>query len=94
MSQSVISETVCGQAKIIGTCTSWIRRYWHNPSSRQCEQFDYSGCGGNDNNFATMLECQDFCRDTTGWGNVFLLLQSEKTQLFESFCNVCSSVTV
>lgn len=62
----VCVETICEQAKIIGTCTSWVRRYWKNPATGECEQFQYSGCGGNDNNFKTQLACQTACRDTTG----------------------------
>lgn len=43
-----------------------MSRYWHNPATGECEQFQYSGCGGNDNNFKQQIDCQTACRDTTG----------------------------
>ena len=41
-------------------------RYFFNATSGQCQQFEYAeGCSGNGNNFETMQECQDTCRELT-----------------------------
>ena len=36
-------------------------RYFWNISSFACEEFEYSGCDANGNNFETMDECEDTC---------------------------------
>ena len=58
------SETVCAQPKQIGTCGQYVQRYWYNPITRDCEMFTFSGCQGNDNNFVSLLDCQNYCRNT------------------------------
>lgn len=41
-----------------------MKIYWGwDEGSRQCVQFQYSGCGGNDNRFETRLECEGICAD-------------------------------
>uniref|UniRef100_A0AC34QSG3 BPTI/Kunitz inhibitor domain-containing protein n=2 Tax=Panagrolaimus sp. JU765 TaxID=591449 RepID=A0AC34QSG3_9BILA len=49
--------------KRLGDCTSSVRRYWYNSATRQCEVFQYTGCQGNDNNFDSLLVCQQKCRN-------------------------------
>ncbi|XP_078486741.1 actinia tenebrosa protease inhibitors [Ciona intestinalis] len=36
-------------------------RYFHNPSMNRCELFYYVGCGGNTNNYRTLIECERTC---------------------------------
>ncbi|XP_076315965.1 uncharacterized protein LOC143228624 isoform X1 [Tachypleus tridentatus] len=49
-----------------GFCTDSRMNYYHNPTSGECKTFIYSGCGGNENNFFTLKECQETCVDKTG----------------------------
>ncbi|CAJ0578735.1 unnamed protein product, partial [Mesorhabditis spiculigera] len=56
------SQTLCTQPKRLGDCTQSVRRYWYNAATRQCEMFQYTGCQGNDNNFPTLLQCQQKCK--------------------------------
>lgn len=44
-----------------GTCNDDVHRFYYNTISQQCEEFSYSGCGGNQNNFRSFLECQKTC---------------------------------
>uniref|UniRef100_A0A914UKJ1 BPTI/Kunitz inhibitor domain-containing protein n=1 Tax=Plectus sambesii TaxID=2011161 RepID=A0A914UKJ1_9BILA len=57
-------QTVCSQPLRVGNCERSVRRYWYNAVTRDCEIFDFTGCQGNDNNFATLLDCQNFCRNS------------------------------
>ena len=36
-------------------------RYWFNVSSSLCEPFLFADCQQNDNSFATVESCQEFC---------------------------------
>uniref|UniRef100_A0A3P8YX10 Tissue factor pathway inhibitor n=1 Tax=Esox lucius TaxID=8010 RepID=A0A3P8YX10_ESOLU len=44
-----------------GGCSASIPRYYYNASSKMCEQFIYSGCGGSSNNFVSRQSCMDVC---------------------------------
>uniref|UniRef100_A0A914YYM5 BPTI/Kunitz inhibitor domain-containing protein n=1 Tax=Panagrolaimus superbus TaxID=310955 RepID=A0A914YYM5_9BILA len=56
-------QTICSQPLRVGDCTENVKRYWYNAVSRQCQMFEFTGCQGNDNNFDTILECQNFCKN-------------------------------
>lgn len=51
-------------------------RYWFNAATGQCESFQYSGCGGNSNNFRTQLDCQTACQGTTSLSNLLTYLRT------------------
>ncbi|KAL1238527.1 Uncharacterized protein TSPI_09039 [Trichinella spiralis] len=38
-----------------------VSRWHYNSGSKKCETFRYNGCDGNSNNFATRIDCQDYC---------------------------------
>ena len=44
-----------------GNCSMSIRRWYFNLKSQQCEEFVYTGCLGNGNNFASLFVCQEKC---------------------------------
>uniref|UniRef100_A0A183CQ96 Kunitz/Bovine pancreatic trypsin inhibitor domain protein n=1 Tax=Globodera pallida TaxID=36090 RepID=A0A183CQ96_GLOPA len=46
-----------------GNCGTYSNRWWFNAKTGNCEEFIYSGCQGNANNFESYKECQDYCRD-------------------------------
>lgn len=56
------AQSLCTQPKRLGDCTSAVRRYWYNSATRSCELFQYTGCQGNDNNFPSLVACQQRCR--------------------------------
>lgn len=47
-----------------GSCDEQTRRWYFNRGYGICVEFAYSGCDGNDNNFATKEECQNLCHDS------------------------------
>uniref|UniRef100_A0A224YLB7 Tissue factor pathway inhibitor n=1 Tax=Rhipicephalus zambeziensis TaxID=60191 RepID=A0A224YLB7_9ACAR len=59
---SVIKKPVaCYMKPDYGTCKRHLTRYFYNDSNYKCRTFDYSGCGGNGNNFDTRRECRYLC---------------------------------
>ena len=59
--ETATSLPVCHQPKEVGPCFALIRRWYHNLATRRCEEFSYGGCRGNQNNFASQRECEDYC---------------------------------
>lgn len=52
----------CNQPMVVGTCTTWISKWYYDSKKEQCEVFQYTGCGGNDNKFDSKAECEYHCR--------------------------------
>ncbi|XP_056154598.1 tissue factor pathway inhibitor 2 [Lampris incognitus] len=44
-----------------GRCAASIQRYYYNTATKKCEEFIYTGCGGNSNNFASNESCMEVC---------------------------------
>lgn len=63
---------MCEQPKNVGLCRAQMFRWFYNKDTHQCEKFVYGGCGGNDNNFETVEECERMCPDFVicPWVNV------------------------
>lgn len=51
----------CRQRPDAGDCAAVIPRWYFDEETRKCHRFIYSGCGGNQNNFATLQECEQDC---------------------------------
>jgi hypothetical protein len=75
-----IAELVCNQAVAAGstcfTSTTSITRYYFDPNTRQCSTFQYLGCDGNSNNFATNSECSNFCLSVINNGKCNFIIKS------------------
>ncbi|XP_041970064.1 papilin-like isoform X2 [Aricia agestis] len=48
-----------------GPCTMFEKRWAYDERLGTCYQFDYGGCGGNQNNFPTLEYCQHYCNAIT-----------------------------
>jgi hypothetical protein len=46
----------------VGDCDAAIPRFFFDTLKGVCAPFTYGGCGGNENNFETLSECDEACR--------------------------------
>lgn len=44
-----------------GYCRAKVQRYYFDIRRMKCTMFFWGGCAGNDNNFKSIEECNDFC---------------------------------
>ncbi|XP_034127329.1 kunitz-type serine protease inhibitor B6-like [Drosophila guanche] len=54
---------ICMQLRSYGNCHNRQERWYHDPWSKTCKVFYYSGCGGNYNRFISKDTCMEYCRD-------------------------------
>ncbi|KIH67360.1 Kunitz/Bovine pancreatic trypsin inhibitor domain protein [Ancylostoma duodenale] len=55
------SSPICYQPLKRGPCLGYLQRYGYDVKERKCVEFTYGGCGGNQNNFERMRECEFTC---------------------------------
>ncbi|KAH8347863.1 hypothetical protein KR084_001860, partial [Drosophila pseudotakahashii] len=53
----------CFLASNSGNCSENEVRWYYNSQLGLCDEFLYTGCGGNGNNYASEEECQRECHD-------------------------------
>ncbi|XP_014679388.1 PREDICTED: epithelial cell adhesion molecule-like [Priapulus caudatus] len=54
---------VCTQAPNPGPCDNNLQRWYYDTGAGVCSLFNYGGCGGNGNNFATLQGCLIRCQE-------------------------------
>lgn len=58
----IIYIELCMLSPDRGPCDAAIPMYFFDAAgSKQCEQFIYGGCQGNENKFSTHAECEQVC---------------------------------
>eukprot|EP00094_Tigriopus_californicus_P009415 TCALIF_09078-PA protein Name:"Similar to Ppn Papilin (Drosophila melanogaster)" AED:0.22 eAED:0.22 QI:0/0/0/0.5/1/0.75/4/0/1231 len=57
----VQAKKSCNLPKMQGPCEEKQAKWQFNSKSMSCEPFYYSGCGGNNNQFDSLQECQKSC---------------------------------
>ncbi|ESN96690.1 hypothetical protein HELRODRAFT_68139, partial [Helobdella robusta] len=55
------SVTTCNLPSEVGPCRDIQERWYFDTQMQKCLPFQYGGCEGNANNFATMDECSSSC---------------------------------
>ncbi|XP_053405140.1 carboxypeptidase inhibitor SmCI-like [Mercenaria mercenaria] len=82
----------CFLNKDKGDCNRSIKRYYYDQTTGFCREFNYTGCGGNLNNFFTLDKCYSRCvcsnKKAVGQGSkritrYFYNAETEKCQLFK-----------
>ncbi|GIY07736.1 papilin [Caerostris darwini] len=58
-------QDFCRLPQEIGPCAEFRERWFFDYENGQCHRFMFSGCGGNDNNFASFVECEKRCGKQT-----------------------------
>ena len=56
----------CFMAQDKGECDDYQARFFYDHTTGVCDQFLYSGCGGNQNRFRSSTECDSKCGDAQG----------------------------
>ncbi|KAM9486947.1 tissue factor pathway inhibitor a isoform 2-T2 [Clarias gariepinus] len=51
----------CALKKDEGPCKAIIPKFYFDIETGKCEEFEYGGCQGNENNFQSKEECETFC---------------------------------
>lgn len=64
----IIAEKPCMQPQTEGPCRANIPRFYFDLAKLKCLIFDYGGCQGNRNNFATESDCETHCRGLANTG--------------------------
>lgn len=57
----IICADSCLLPREQGTCDSQEARWFYDSNQERCVPFYYSGCGANENNFATRDDCERDC---------------------------------
>ncbi|XP_061443197.1 tissue factor pathway inhibitor 2 [Rhineura floridana] len=56
----------CYRPKDEGTCSASVPRFYYNAKTKTCQEFNYTGCGGNNNNFLNQRACLKACKNAQG----------------------------
>ncbi|XP_071820760.1 complement receptor type 2-like [Apostichopus japonicus] len=61
--QICLRQNFCLVPHVEGPCDKSVPRWAYDVGSKVCVPFNYSGCGGNENNFVTRDQCTQTCPD-------------------------------
>ncbi|XP_045191277.2 carboxypeptidase inhibitor SmCI-like [Mercenaria mercenaria] len=66
---------LCFLPNVFGNCNRYRTRYFYDTRLSRCVPFTYSGCGGNGNNFLSLLMCQRTCENDSKLSGLINTLQ-------------------
>lgn len=56
-----LAHSYCAYKADKGPCRAMLKKFFFNIFTRQCEEFIYGGCEGNENQFESLQECKEKC---------------------------------
>nr|CAD2164986.1 unnamed protein product [Meloidogyne enterolobii] len=56
------NPSICSQPLNKGNCGEALQRYFYDSESDRCRTFYFTGCGGNENKFETLIDCERICK--------------------------------
>ena len=56
-----------------GPCDNTNERYFYDYASKECKEFNYGGCHGNENNYISMFSCIWHCESKLSYWYVACL---------------------
>ncbi|KAL3085166.1 hypothetical protein niasHS_010235 [Heterodera schachtii] len=77
-----LSNECTGQAEA-GPCMAFAERWHFDEKARHCAPFNYSGCGGNGNNYASEEACKQRCETEIKCSGTELPLKDSSGQLVQ-----------
>ncbi|KFD57847.1 hypothetical protein M514_01080 [Trichuris suis] len=66
--QCYATDDICNLPVSQGPCDEILMRWYYNRGTKQCEEFVYGGCEGNENNFLTKEQCEATCTSSGNGG--------------------------
>ncbi|XP_061384586.1 papilin isoform X3 [Danaus plexippus] len=60
---SVYEQEICTLPALTGECADYTQRWFFDTTKQRCRPFYYGGCGGNENNFYSEMECETRCSE-------------------------------
>lgn len=67
-----VVPVICREGLDKGTGSESFTRYYYDSTKKTCKEFEYTGHGGNNNNFVSMGTCMSVCSKSK-CENVFVL---------------------
>lgn len=55
------ARTICNLEADVGSCRGIYKRFFYDAARQSCQEFEYGGCRGNQNNFLTSEICMSSC---------------------------------
>ena len=57
----LVPTNTCSLPSVPGPCRGAFPQWFYNSQTKQCHEFIYGGCGGNENRFHDLHSCLSVC---------------------------------
>ena len=84
-----LKDPICSQPAVQGRCRASKPRFYFNALTQKCERFIYGGCGGNENNFNTFVDCVKKCSSRNKSPKTLRNMPIMKDLIWRGTANLC-----